>query len=169
VRFFLDSEFAEDGRVIDLISIALVADDGREYYAVATDGWSPESCNDFVKANVLPKLPPRDSGAWKPRAQIAAEIRDLLLAEGKPEVWGYFSDYDWVVLCQLYGRMVDLPEGFPFWCRDLKQLMWSRGFEKSEIPVENKNEHDAIADARWIRYAWAWIAAQPSRGDVSWR
>lgn len=33
-RYFYDTEFLEDGRTIDLISIGIVADDGREYYAV---------------------------------------------------------------------------------------------------------------------------------------
>lgn len=32
------------------------------------------------------------------------------------------ADYDWVVLCQLYGTMMDLPKGWPMYCRDVKQL-----------------------------------------------
>lgn len=33
MRFWFDTEFFKDGRVIDLISIGVVAEDGREYYA----------------------------------------------------------------------------------------------------------------------------------------
>ena len=33
MKFFLDTEFIEDGRTIDLLSIAIVCEDGREYYA----------------------------------------------------------------------------------------------------------------------------------------
>jgi 3' exoribonuclease, RNase T-like len=37
VKIFYDTEFIEDGRTIDLISIGMVAEDGREYYAVNRD------------------------------------------------------------------------------------------------------------------------------------
>jgi len=159
VRWFLDTEFNEDGRTIELISIALVREDGGFLYAVSKE-FDPERCNDWVKANVLPKLPPRDSHFWMTRAQIANDVQLALLhpLEGKPEIWGYFADYDWVALCQLYGRMVDLPKGFPFWCRDLKQLMQERGIEKADLPPEDPaSEHDALADARWIRTAYLHI------------
>lgn len=39
----------------------------------------------------------------------------------RPEFYGYYSDYDWVVFCQLFGTMMDLPKGFPMYCKDLKQ------------------------------------------------
>lgn len=162
MRWFLDTEFHEDGRIIDLISIALLSEEGDCYYAVSNE-FDPEKCNEWVKENVLPKLPPRASPLRKSRAQIAGDIRAILLAEHeKPEIWGYFCDYDWVVLCQLYGRMIDLPKGFPFWCRDLKQLMQDRGIEKKDLPAENAaKEHNALADACWIRDAYAAIVDTP--------
>ena len=35
VKYFFDTEFYEDGKTIDLISIGIVAEDGREFYAVS--------------------------------------------------------------------------------------------------------------------------------------
>ena len=32
MRYFLDTEFIEDGKTIDLLSIGIVAEDGRELY-----------------------------------------------------------------------------------------------------------------------------------------
>ena len=150
MRWFFDTEFDEDGRTIDLISIGLVSEDGREYFACLSDGWSVEHCNDWVKANVLPKLPPESER--KPRAQVAAEIRALV--GESPELWAYYADYDWVALCQLYGRMVDLPEGFPFYTLDLKQMMRAHGVKKEQLPAQSGTEHDALADARWVRDAF---------------
>lgn len=156
-RWFFDTEFAEDGRVIDLISIALVSDDGREYYAISRE-FDPLSCNDWVRENVLPLLPTRDSWLWKTRKEIASEIRELVLHDSfEPEFWAYFADYDWVVLCQLYGRMIDLPTGFPFYCRDLKQRMDTRGISKEMLPVQSGTEHSALEDARWVRKASLWL------------
>lgn len=39
------------------------------------------------------------------------------------EFYGYYSDYDWVLFCSLFGKMIDLPKGFPMYCRDLKQTL----------------------------------------------
>lgn len=148
-RWYLDTEFNEDGRTIELISIALVSEHGTQYYAHSGE-YDVGACNDWVKANVLPLLtgkPPI------PRSQISAEIRQLLLKDGdKPEIWAYFADYDWVVFCQLFGRMVDLPKGMPMWCRDLKQLMCSLNIDKSQLPAQ-VGVHDALCDALWVREA----------------
>ena len=37
--------------------------------------------------------------------------------------YAYYADYDWVVFCWVFGKMIDLPEGFPMYCRDLKQMI----------------------------------------------
>lgn len=40
-----------------------------------------------------------------------------------PEFYGYFADYDWVLFCSLFGKMINLPKGFPYYCKDLKQML----------------------------------------------
>ena len=37
MRYFYDCEFIEDGTTIELVSVGIVAEDGREFYAVSTD------------------------------------------------------------------------------------------------------------------------------------
>ena len=37
MKFFYDTEFIEDGTTIDLISVGVVGEDGREFYAVSTE------------------------------------------------------------------------------------------------------------------------------------
>lgn len=153
MKWYLDTEFNEDGKTIELISLALVSEFGHEYYAHSAD-YDPEACNDWVKANVLPHVA---SVPRIPRSQIASEVQLTLLGTteqtAKPELWGYFADYDWVVFCWLYGRMVDLPKGLPYYCRDLKQLMDERGWKKDQLPPQAGQAHNALADARWIRDA----------------
>ena len=85
--------------------------------------------------------------------------RDIAAFVGdKPEFWAYFADYDWVALCQLYGRMIDLPEGWPMFCLDLKQSMHERGISRDALP-KNEGAHDALADARWTAAAWRRVMA----------
>lgn len=62
-RVFYDLEFIEDGKAIDLISIGMVTDDGREYYAVNGDlggksaAWRRIKDQSWLVRNVLPSLP----------------------------------------------------------------------------------------------------------------
>lgn len=165
VRFFLDTEFAENGETIKLMSLALVREDGQSCHYRLADGWTPDDCNDWVRANVLPHLPSEFSELCQPRAVVREAIREWLLCDGPPEIWGYFSDYDWVVLCQLFGTMMDLPEGFPMFCLDLKQEMHRLGVKRDQLPAQEGTAHDALADARWIREAFfALQAMNPERG-----
>lgn len=53
-----DTEFLEDGKTIDLISIGIVCEDGREYYAVNSE--LPIDLirkDDWLMTNVVPNLP----------------------------------------------------------------------------------------------------------------
>ncbi len=155
-RWFLDTEFHEDGETIDLISLAIASEGGVEHEWVSSE-FDEERCSDWVKANVLPHLP--DRSRWVRREVIAREFREHVLAFGdaKPEFWGYFADYDWVAICQLFGRMIDLPKGFPMFCLDLKQEMKRRGIKKDDLPAQGGAEHSALADARWVRSAWLYL------------
>lgn len=147
MRYYLDTEFNEDGRTIDLISIALVCEDGREFYAVSKEA-ELHRVNEWVRVNVLPLLPPPTSPEWMTRAQIRDGIL-AFLGKDKPTFWAYFADYDWVAFCQLFGRMVDLPRQMPQFCMDLKQLAVMKG--NPRLPPQREGNHNALADARWNR------------------
>lgn len=212
MKYFLDTEFIEGfhkpffgkkRHFIDLISIGIVAEDGREYYAVSNE-FNPKDADRWVKQNVLypiaktyipdvirrtmhiDRLVRVSNPKAKSNKQIAEEIfqfctEDVLSIEKAKyynivkkdiEFYGYYSDYDWVVFCSLFGRMIDLPEGFPMYCKDLKQTLDekvnSKNFEEKNTvviaaPTEDRvtyiklhpkypkqeNEHNALDDAKW--------------------
>ena len=107
MRYFYDTEFIEDGRTIELISIGVVAEDGREYYAVSTE-FDPERAGRWVRANVLPKLPPPASQLWRSRTADPRGPRGFLRRRAVPEpieLWAWVGAYDHVALCQLWGTM----------------------------------------------------------------
>jgi hypothetical protein len=80
-------------------------------------------------------------------------VRGSALRE-QPEIWANFASYDWVALCQIWGRMIDLPSGMPMFCMDLMQDLRQRGIKRSELPKQDPaTEHSAIEDARWLRKA----------------
>jgi hypothetical protein len=48
--------------------------------------------------------------------------------------------------------MINLPDGWPMYCKDLKQMMDERGLDKEwkrQNCPDPENEHNALADARW--------------------
>lgn len=168
MKYFFDLEFLEDGETIDLISIGIVAEDGREFYAVNEEAnWSRIINHDWLRVNVVPHLPievnPLADGKYWGRIQpnshwdIEDSIRQKLLdfiGDDKPEFWSYFADYDWVCLAQLFGRMIDLPKGWPMYCRDIKQLCDSLG--NPTLPPQ-EGEHQALNDARWNKQAYEFL------------
>src|SRR5262249_42772503 len=73
VRYFYDTEFIDNGRTIELISIGVAAEDGREYYAISTE-FNPERAGSWVRRNVLPKLPSPASPLWRSPPPIPARL-----------------------------------------------------------------------------------------------
>lgn len=164
MRYWIDTEFIERGaeRPIRLLSIGIVAEDGREFYyehpeaRMRVNDDHAEFGDRWLIDNVRPYL----HGALGDDARNpfvgrdpAREIIEFCSVDAAPEFWAYFADYDWVVFCQIFGRMIDLPKLFPMYCRDLKQLMDHNGIHRGQLP-EQEREHNALEDARWTKEAW---------------
>lgn len=273
MKYYIDTEFLEGTQkekfpinlfrkntpnTIDLISIGIVAEDGREYYAISKDFNLKEAWNRYdekVNMNYKPSFGGHHDGHYNPKfikeywirdnvlkpifdewikrdkhwtnkditlgnwdfnyknfkyflnkygktnKQIAEEVKEFVYSNTnhkfvnpyyfhldtsgklpgtlKPQFYAYYTDYDWVAFCWLFGKMIDLPKGFPMYCIDLKQeldrveqiLLNEEGKVElvSEVIPENgcamvaefdsikdlpnypkqTNEHNALADARW--------------------
>ena len=158
-KVFLDTEFLDDGTTLAPVSLALVTQAAAEYYAVFADcDISRIMAHPWLRANVAPHLPVTGSpGGWhwdaghpdyacvKPRARIAADVQAFLAQLPDPEIWAWYSPFDAVVLCQLYGPMSDLPAGFPAFTRDLMQ---EADRVNADLPQQDPPVHHALADAR---------------------
>ena len=240
MKYFIDTEFIEGfhkplfgkrRHFIDLISIGIYAEDGREYYAISNE-YDYNDASDWVKENVIiPMYTKEISGDkrnhinaetfhkyipnGKSNKEIALDIIDFVnpissalaakagvlsfshmdkpeywisehngvRSDGKyrprnsvfprnpqwvaqPEFYGYYADYDWVLFCSLFGRMIDLPKGFPMYCHDLKQTFdedypqstRERVKQQPDYPKQ-QNEHNALADAKWNKRLYAFLQA----------
>lgn len=146
MRFWYDTEFIEDGTTIELVSIGVVAEDGREYYAVSTE-FDAARAGAWVREHVLGQLPALGDPTWRTRAQIRTDLEELFGEQ--PVFWAWVSAYDHVVLCQLWGSMVELPQSYPRWTRDVKQL-WHT-LERPQLPRQPAGQHHALDDARHVR------------------
>lgn len=168
MKYFYDTEFHERGGryAIEAISIGIIADDGRTYYAVyddfdtraiAKNEWLMKNVMssidhekfvvaDFEGAPVLRDIYITDP-AKKSREQIAEDILEFVGLDDNIEWWNWYGAYDHVVLCQTFGTMMELPHGFPMFSCDLKQLHKDKGYPG--MPRQPKGLHNALADAKF--------------------
>lgn len=140
---FFDTEFIDAPPTLAPLSIGVVRADGREYYAELQADTARAS--PWVQANILPTL----VRPKKPIAEVAADLVEFCGDE--PEFWAHYAAYDWVVLCQMFGGLMQLPSGWPSYVRDLRCLMDDCGVW---IDDQHDNQHHALADARWVRETW---------------
>lgn len=191
MKYFLDCEFIDDGITIDLISIGIVCEDGRELYLQSLD-IMVASIPIWVWSNVIPHLQQCPSMQislhlqnnlnrtirahrerlerhteylcgngcpWRTREQIKQEILSFLdpAQYGNLELYGWCAGYDFVTFCQLFGTMMDLPQGYPHYMKDLQQILDDRGISDNDLPQQELGLHNALADARWNRYLWTYL------------
>lgn len=155
MKYFYDTEFYEDGKQIHLISIGIVAADGRELYAENADfDWDIVPDDHWIQTNVRPHL--QGIAAQYTRKEIAEHVKNFIC--NNPDDWtnnklyGYYVAYDHVVLAQLFGRMVDMPNGMPWWSADLKQMIEHDPHRLANLAntvKQDGTQHHALEDARW--------------------
>lgn len=153
MKFFFDTEFIERPSTIELLSIGIVAEDGRALY-LENEEADTSQADDWIRQHVLANLVGGITQATR------AEIKQAILAfvgnttHDPPEFWAYYAAYDWVVFCWLFGRMIDLPKGYPKYCKDFKQYLDDRMIPKKALPKQSGVKHNALEDAKWLAQAY---------------
>jgi hypothetical protein len=85
VKYWIDTEFIERPYTIDLISIGLVAEDGREFYAESSEvDWSRAS------QWTLENVPPQLDGKGMTREEIGYAVRGFYRRGRAPRILGIF-------------------------------------------------------------------------------
>jgi hypothetical protein len=145
-RLFIDTEFTSL-QAPELISVALVGEDDREYYAERSD-FPPAACTAFVNEHVLPLLGP--PATRLPFARIQRELRDWLAPYAHGQAVICCDDHrDWTLFRELMGGSV------PAWVR--VEWIASRLDERSLLQYFARpgvRRHHAFDDARGNRLAF---------------
>jgi hypothetical protein len=72
----------------------------------------------FINKECLDKIKEMDA------TKVGLDSYDIIRKQdNEPKFYAYYADYDWVVFCWIFGKMMDLPSGFPKYCNDLKQIL----------------------------------------------
>jgi hypothetical protein len=165
MKVWYDTEFVERGPQlpIQLVSIGMVREDGDTLYLINADCLSNVARHPWLSVNVMPHLPAKGAVneilEWDREHEdfdrvltfdaIGPIVLEFLRDAPDLELWGYYSAYDHVALCQLFGSMADLPAGIPMYTNDLMQE-WSR-LGAPDVRAPQYDEHHALSDAIWTK------------------
>lgn len=149
MRLFLDTEFT-DFIDCELISIGIVSEDGREFYAERTD-YDRSKCNDFVKEAVLPLLG-KEPAIVGTEEEIGFQLRLWLGQFELVEVCvDYSMDYE------LFGYLVRDPDSLKipaaYRCRNIWNDIAAVDVEQY-WKINGRHAHHALHDARANKYAF---------------
>ncbi len=157
---FLDTEFTNLKSVSPgLISVGLVAEDGRECYVELSDNFEIHECSDFVVQNVLPLLEGGD--VRMSASQAASKIKEWVESLGDAEVVLRTDAprYDWVLIAELFHFYGCWPANlrrkystvfFETENQTNRYLMATANYWKDR----SARQHHALDDARCMLFAW---------------
>lgn len=140
MNIYFDTEFTGLHRGTSLISIGLVADDGKTFYAECND-YSREQVNLWIKKNVINRLYFKDQlslpgGKYRQMIEadtIANEVYLCSMEQLKGHLTQYFGNwenvqlvsdvchYDMTLLIDIFGSAFDLPKHVNPACHDINQ------------------------------------------------
>ncbi len=166
---FLDTEFTGLHQQTTIISIALVAETGEEFYAEFTD-YAKDQLNEFIEQNVLTKLWLTNSKAFNRvekgtyiignKETVVNALKEWLKQFEVIEIWADVLAYDWVLFCELFGGAFGVPDNIFYAPFDLATLLRIKGkinpiskynedvLRFAFVETNREEQHNALADAR---------------------
>lgn len=169
MKIFFDTEFTGLHQNTTLISIGLVTENGREFYAEFTD-FDTDQIDDWLRKNVMANLIYRHdqdhaytdgahTGRSGDKAYIAQELVQWLASFGDDEIemWSDCLAYDWVLFCQLWGHAFKIPRTIYYIPFDLATLFKIKDIDpdinREEFAgmAEGQSKHNALWDAKIIK------------------
>lgn len=176
MKIFFDTEFTGLRKDTTLISIGMIAENGKTFYAELTD-YNTKLCDDWIEKNVIDHLYTR----YREQLDEAPYIDNLHIGNkeciGKAlKMWlkqfddvQFVSDvchYDMVLLIDLFGTAFDLPENVSAVCYDINQdiakhygISNKEAFDKSREEIVKElcgaevvgEKHNSLYDAKVIK------------------
>lgn len=181
MKVFFDEEFTGLHQFTTLISIGLIAEDGRTFYAEFND-YDESQIDDWLKENVIANLlmepPPPDQDEYYTKSRFKKDIPltklscvqmrgnseeikkelEIWLSEAESiELWSDCLSYDFVLFNQLWGHAFNIPKHvyyIPFdICTMFKLLNIDPDINREEFSgmIEGAEKHNALWDAKVIK------------------
>jgi len=179
MKIFFDTEFTGLHKNTTLISIGLIDENERCFYAEFTD-YDDSQCDDWIKENVINHL--RRKGTYNlymeaydrinketsivgTKSQIKEKLEDWLSIYDEIELVSDVCHYDMVLFIDLFGTAFDLPQNVNPACHDINQdiaryyeISEKEAFDFSREEILQNNaiiidgyKHNSLYDAKVIK------------------
>ena len=178
MNVYFDTEFTGLHKDTTLISIGLVADNGRKFYAEFTD-YDKSQCDDWIKTNVLDNLV---LNTYQSRKLFEKEVKEFMVGrkcDVKPVLKSWFESfgediqlvsdvchYDMVLLIDIFGSAFDVPKYICPVCHDINMDIANKicdGVHKCAFNISREyilkdngvfiegDKHNSLYDAKVIK------------------
>ena len=176
-KVFFDTEFTGLHQNTTLISIGLISECGKTFYAEFLD-FDESQINDWLRDNVLKNMQYLWHRNNEPKQMIRystsdnrlenvkvfgktdiikSSIEEWLMQFSEIEIWSDCLSYDWVLFSQIFGHAFNIPKNVYYIPFDICTLFYAKGIdadisreEFSEM-TEGSQKHNALWDAKVIR------------------
>ena len=164
-KIFFDTEFSGLHQKTSLISIGLISECGRTFYAEFTD-YDKSQIDEWIQQNVIDNLylTPQENNAnlkqWTLLGdkKVIKEALTMWLSQfDSVEIWSDCLSYDWVLFNDIFGHAFNIPKNVYYIPFDICTLFYAKGIDAdifresfSEM-TENSKKHNALWDAKVIR------------------
>ncbi len=172
-KIFFDTEFTGLHQQTTLISIGLVSDGGKTFYAEFND-YDDKQVDKWINDNVISKLHYcRNHGIMSKddfgnitmsgdTLYIREHLTNWLRQFENIEIWSDCLAYDWVLFCQIWGHAFNIPKNIYYIPFDICTLFKVKGIDPdisrekygcgevySEMP-----KHNSLWDAQVIKMCY---------------
>lgn len=169
-KIFFDTEFTGLHQNTTLISIGLISECGKTFYAELTD-YDKTQIDEWLQNNVIDNLllQKYEEGFYEPGSNvnfaqwnvkgnteyIKYNLEKWLSKFENIEIWSDCLSYDWVLFNQIFGHAFNIPKNVYYIPFDLSSLLKIYGYDpdlsRKEFSGSDELNHNALSDAKMIK------------------
>jgi hypothetical protein len=167
-KIFFDTEFTGLHQNTTLISIGLVSECGKTFYAELVD-YDKSQIDEWLQKNVIDNLLmlKNDNGDVYETvysreikcntSELKKQLERWVSQFEDVEIWSDCLSYDWVLFNQIFGHAFNIPKNIYYIPFDICTLFYAKGIdadinrEEFAEMSEGSQKHNALWDAKVIR------------------
>ena len=155
MKVFFDTEFTGLHANTTLMSIGLVDEEGRTFYAELND-YDKSQVDEWLENNVVSNFTGENTMNMQ---QLKLELTEWLAVYDSVEIWSDCLAYDWVLFNSIFGTAFDIPKNVYYIPFDICTMMKLKGVDPdinreeyafNAVPA-TAQKHNALWDAQVIR------------------
>lgn len=155
MKVFFDTEFTGLHKDTTLMSIGLVDENGRTFYAEMTD-YNHSQVDNWLEENVIANF---TNEKKLNTVELRKELTKWLSLYENVEIWSDCLAYDWVLFNNIFGSAFDIPKNVYYIPFDICTLMKIKGVDpdinrEDYSGTKENSKHNALHDAKVIKLCY---------------